>query len=74
VLAAGFVGYFVNYLAMIILDKVHKGRPETSNAENTGTNNRKNKATFNENSYKLEKKKAKQETKRAKKDDNTLLF
>jgi len=68
VLAAGFVGYFGRYLAMIIIERVHKKRalettiiapqitPETVQLE------------AEEQRAKVEKKKAKAEAKRAKKE------
>ncbi len=62
VLAAGFVGYFGRYLAMMIIERVHRKK-----------SNRDNKIPVNQPDYheesqlKLEKKKAKQEVKRMKK-------
>jgi len=69
VLAAGFIGYFGRYLAMLILGRLHKKGLEASNVENVDAKHSKQTAVIDDSSYKLEKKKAKQETKRVKKAD-----
>lgn len=67
VLAAGFVGYFGRYLAMLIIERVHKKKAEratvvqTPSPETVQLEIEKEKA-------KIEKKKAKAEAKRAKKE------
>ena len=71
VLAAGFVGYFGRYLAMLIIEKVHKKEPtpllnpESPPAEETPLSQD---VILEQNKLKLEKKKAKDEAKRAKKE------
>ena len=67
VLAAGFIGYFGRYLAMLILEKMHRRKeqaPAIEAAKETATpqGNR-----LEESRLKLEKKKAKQAAKKAKK-------
>ena len=66
VLAAGFVGYFGRYLAMMILERVHRkndaSAPEPAR-EITGTPEK----SPEEINLKLEKKRLKQEAKKAKK-------
>jgi hypothetical protein len=68
VLAAGFVGYFGRYLAMLILDKTRRSKPEPNPASEpqgkvaAGGNSR-----LEESRLKLEKKRAKQAVKEAKK-------
>jgi hypothetical protein len=76
VLAAGFIGYFGRYLAMLIIDRIHKKKaPETPVAEPA----RETRATqepasetvkleIEKQKAKLEKKKAKADAKRAKKE------
>lgn len=62
VLAAGFVGYFGRYLAMMIIAKIHeKEAPADSPPPETKA------AQINEASLKPEKKRAKQAVKQAKK-------
>ena len=69
VLAAGFIGYFGRYLAMLILERTHKRKDqpaspaETTRQTDTGQANR-----LEESKLKLEKKRAKQEAKKAKKE------
>jgi hypothetical protein len=65
VLAAGFVGYFGRYLAMMIIAKMRKNEPGTVTAPEDKAAARPDEALL-----KLEKKKAKQEVKRAKKAGN----
>jgi hypothetical protein len=67
VLAAGFVGYFGRYLAMIVIDKVRKKktRPAAEEPDVEATANKDYR--LDESRLKLEKKKAKQEAKKAKK-------
>ena len=62
VLAAGFVGYFGRYLAMQLIEKTRRKKPET-HSPNTASDT----VTGKESSSKLEKKKAKAEIKKAKK-------
>jgi hypothetical protein len=68
-LAAGFVGYFGRYLAMLIIARIHKRKsnldttPEPNSEVSTSQS-----ASFEELKLKLEKKKAKVEAKKAKKD------
>jgi len=75
VLAAGFIGYFGRYLAMLIIDRIHKKKaPETSGAE-TARETRVTqepspetvKLEIEKQKAKMEKKKAKADAKRAKK-------
>ena len=61
VLAAGFIGYFGKYLAMIIIKKIRKEKPEPKNIIiKTESDEEKYK-------YKLEKKRLKSEKKKVKK-------
>ncbi len=70
VLAAGFVGYFGRYLAMQIIEKVHKKKsppsptPESPPAEEATLSQD---TILEQSKLKVEKKKAKAETKKAKK-------
>ena len=66
-LAAGFVGYFGRYLAMLILDKVHKKNSQTTPVEPSAGTSVRPADTLDNNRLKLEKKKAKQAAKKAKK-------
>ena len=59
VLAAGFIGYFGRYLAIIIIKKIRKEPPESTITHK--------KADEEKYKYKLEKKKLKLEKKKAKK-------
>jgi len=62
-LAAGFIGYFGRYFAMLIIDRMHKQKPqETKQAPPSQA------STLEESRIKLEKKKAKAEAKRIKKE------
>ena len=69
VLAAGFVGYFGRYLAMLILDRVHSKKqqsrltPEKPDKERLINSDIK----LEEARFKIEKKKAKAQAKRSKK-------
>ena len=71
VLAAGFVGYFGRYLAMQIIEKVHKKEapppptPESPPAEETTLSQD---TVLEQSKLKVEKKKAKTEAKKAKKE------
>ena len=71
VLAAGFVGYFGRYLAMMIIEKVHKKKaqpppiPEPPPAEEAPQSQD---IILEQSKLKLEKKKAKAEAKKAKKE------
>ncbi len=66
VLAAGFVGYFGRYLAMIIIDKVQKKKASAIN-ENAPGESADPEIQLEETRAKVEKKKAKAEAKKAKK-------
>jgi len=71
VLAAGFVGYFGRYLAMMIIEKVHKKEapppptPESPPAEEATLSQD---TILEQSKLKVEKKKAKTEAKKAKKE------
>ena len=73
VLAAGFVGYFGRYLAMLIIKKIHKKKaqpsptPESPPAEEAPISQD---TVLEQSKLKLEKKKAKAEAKKAKKEPN----
>ena len=75
VLAAGFIGYFGRYLAMLIIDRIHKKKaPETPVAEparETRITQEPSPETvtleIERQQAKIEKKKAKADAKRAKK-------
>ena len=72
VLAAGFVGYFGRYLAMMILDRIRKRKePQSRSAETTGEVATNQVSRLEESRLKLEKKKAKQAAKKAKKAGKT---
>ena len=74
-LAAGFIGYFGRYLAMLIIDRIHKKKaPETPVAEPSRetlvtqeTSPEAVRLEIEKQKAKLEKKKAKADAKRAKK-------
>ena len=71
VLAAGFVGYFGRYLAMMIIEKMRKKKaqppptPKPPHAEEVPLSQN---TILEQSKLKLEKKKAKAEAKRAKKE------
>ena len=75
-LAAGFIGYFGRYLAMLIIDRIHKKKAlETPVAEpareitvTQETSPETVKLEIEKQKAKIEKKKAKAEAKRAKKE------
>jgi len=68
VLAAGFIGYFGRYLAMLVLERVHQRKAQQApTAEATGGAVAGQVSPVEESRLKLEKKKAKQEAKKAKK-------
>lgn len=67
VLAAGFVGYFGRYLAMLILEKMRKKKTRAGAVESGGKATSNKDYQLEETRLKLEKKRAKQETKKAKK-------
>ena len=71
VLAAGFVGYFGRYLAMLILDRVHKKKAQTTAEKPTVATTTSEAGRLEESRLKLEKKKAKQAAKKAKKEGKT---
>lgn len=64
-LAAGFIGYFGRYLAMMIIAKMRKNEPGAVTTPEDKAAGRPDESLL-----KLEKKKAKQEIKRAKKAGN----
>jgi len=67
-LAAGFVGYFGRYLAMLILERVHQRRAQqTPTAGAAGEMAAGQVGSVEQGRLKLEKKRAKQEAKKAKK-------
>ena len=69
VLAAGFIGYFGRYLAMLIIERVHKKKaPETPPAAPQSTPETVQLEIEKERA-KIEKKKAKAEAKRLKKEN-----
>ena len=63
VLAAGFIGYFGRHLAMLIIERIHRGQPQ----ESVATEPPKEATIGQDSRLKLEKKRAKAEAKRAKK-------
>ena len=67
VLAAGFVGYFGRYLAMLILEKMRKRKARAGAVESGSKVTSNQDYQLEESRLKLEKKKAKQEVKKAKK-------
>ena len=67
VLAAGFVGYFGRYLAMLVIDKLRREKPEGRQVRSPIDIQSNHQSHTNERLQKMEKKKAKQEVKRAKK-------
>jgi hypothetical protein len=69
VFAAGFVGYFGRYLAMLIIDRVRKKRAQQITAEPTQETSTSQDTRLEESRLKLEKKKAKAKVKRAKKEE-----
>jgi hypothetical protein len=67
-LAAGFIGYFGRYLAVLVLERIHKRQTQqTPIAEVTRETATAQEILLEESRLKLEKKRAKQEAKRAKK-------
>ncbi len=68
VFAAGFIGYFGRYLAMLIIDRTRKRRALQITAEPAKETPASQDTILEENRLKLEKKKAKAEAKRAKKE------
>ena len=68
VLAAGFVGYFGRYLAMVIIDRLHKKRPEAGAVEGAATKDIGQQINMTGDiSHKIEKKQAKAAAKTVKK-------
>ena len=67
-LAAGFIGYFGRYLAMLIIDRMHKKKPRETPTAGTKQAPPSQASTLEESRLKLEKKKAKAEAKRIKKE------
>jgi hypothetical protein len=61
VFAAGFIGYFGRYLAKLIIQKTHKGKPEEAHITQPAE------SRADEEDYKLEKKRFKREKKIRKK-------
>ena len=68
VLAAGFVGYFGRYLAMILIDKMHRKKAETPPIVQQAAQPVDSTLEIEKQKAKAEKKKAKAEAKRAKKE------
>jgi len=69
VLAAGFIGYFGRYLAMLIIERIHKRKAQpTPTAEPAAEEPTSPANRLEESKLKLEKKKAKLEAKKAKKE------
>jgi len=67
-IAAGFIGYFGRYLAMLILERIHKRRPgQALTAEPTKEVSAIRSDKLEGSELKLEKKKVKLEVKKAKK-------
>jgi len=66
-LAAGFVGYFGRYLAVLILDRVRGKKHETISKERPAEPKSGNTTRIEESLLKIEKKKAKQAVKQTKK-------
>ena len=64
VLAAGFVGYFGRYLAMLVLEKIHRRKGGEQPREKDAPAA----SRLEEKNLKLEKKRLKQEAKKAKKE------
>ena len=67
VLAAGFVGYFGRYLAMLIIKRAHRKEERSPVVESQGETTSGQESRLEESRIKLEKKKAKQQAKQAKK-------
>jgi hypothetical protein len=68
VLAAGFIGYFGRYLAMLIIDRMRKKQPKQSAAtEPSKETSTSPEIQIEESRLKLERKRAKAEAKRLKK-------
>ena len=68
VLAAGFVGYFGRYLAMVIIDRLRKRDHQADAVQGTTTKDHRQQTSLNLEIYhKIEKKKEKAAAKRAKK-------
>ena len=68
VLVAGFIGYFGRYLAMIIIERIHKTKPPPSlTPEPRGETSPNPEIQLEETRLKLEKKKTKAEAKKLKK-------
>lgn len=67
VLAAGFIGYFGRYLAMLVIDRLRKKRPDMKIVVDADFEQQQQATNRYGNIHKLEKKKVKQETKRVKK-------
>ena len=67
VLAAGFVGYFGRYLAMLIIEKMRRGKTRAGPVKPIDKAPSNEDFRLEESRLKLEKKKAKQEAKKAKK-------
>jgi hypothetical protein len=66
-LAAGFIGYFGRYLAMLIIDRVRGKEHETVSAERPAGLETVNANGIEQSRLKIEKKKAKQAVKKIKK-------
>ena len=67
-LAAGFIGYFGRYFAMLIIDRMHKQKPRETPTVETKQPPLSQENSLEESRLKLEKKKAKAAAKRIKKE------
>ena len=67
VLAAGFIGYFGRYLAMLIIERMHRRQPQQTSATVPAEAAPARQDKPEQSQFKLEKKRAKAEAKRAKK-------
>ena len=68
VLAAGFIGYFGRYLAMMIIERVHKKKSQETSVTASQVTPETVQLEIEKEKAKAEKKKAKAEAKRAKKE------
>ena len=68
VLAAGFVGYFGRYLAMILIEKMHRKKAETPSPVQQTARPVDSTLELEKQKAKVEKKRAKAEAKKAKKE------
>ncbi len=68
VLAAGFIGYFGRYLAMMIIERVHQKKTQETSVTAPPITPETIQLEIEKQQAKIEKKKAKAEAKRAKKE------